>query len=145
MNSINQKKLVSITSMFVMLAIVTVPAYAADSMSRASTNTTSNSVTIDITAKDFAFNTSTITVPAGANVTINFNNMDAGTPHNVAVYENKDAKKAIYVGVVITGPKSITYNFVAPTAPGTYFFRCDVHPTSMTGSFIVTAPSTSGY
>ncbi len=137
MNFINQKKLVSITSLFVMLAIVTVPAYAADSMSGASTNTTSSSVTIDITAKGFAFNTSTITVPAGANVAIDFNNMDAGIPHNVAVYENKDAKKAIYVGAVISGPKSITYNFTAPTTPGTYFFRCDVHPTTMVGDFIV--------
>ena len=138
MNSIRRKNLMSITSLLlVMLALNMVPAYAADSMSGASTNTTSNSVTIDITAKDFAFNTSTITVPARANVTISFNNMDAGIPHNVAVYENKDAKKAIYVGAVIKGPKSITYNFAAPTAPGTYFFRCDVHPTTMVGDFIV--------
>ena len=127
-----------ITSLLlVMLSLVIVPACAADSMSGALNNTTSNSVTIDITAKAFAFNTSTITVPAGANVTINFNNMDAGIPHNVAVYENKDAKKAIYVGAVIKGPKTVTYNFTAPTMPGTYFFRCDVHPTTMIGDFIV--------
>jgi plastocyanin len=139
MNFMNQKKLVSITSLLlVMLAIVIVPACAADSMSGVSTNTTSNSVTVDITAKGFAFNTSTITVPAGANVTINFNNMDAGIPHNVAVYENKDANKAIYIGAVITGPKTVTYNFMAPTTPGTYFFRCDIHPTTMFGDFIVT-------
>ena len=141
MNSVSQKNLVSITSLLlIMLALVIVPAYAAGSMSGALTNltnTTSNSVTIDVIAKSFAFNTSTITVPAGANVTINFNNMDAGIPHNVAVYENKDAKKAIYVGDVIKGPKTTTYNFTAPTTPGTYFFRCDVHPTTMVGDFIV--------
>jgi plastocyanin len=60
-----------------------------------------------------------------------------GIPHNVAVYENQDAKKAIFVGDVINGPKTITYNFVAPATPGTYFFRCDVHPRSMVGDFIV--------
>lgn len=138
MISIRQKNLVSITSLLlVMLALSMVPACAADSMSGAVTNATSNNVTIDIVAKSFAFNTSTITVPAGANVTINFNNMDAGIPHNVAVYENQDAKKAIYVGAVINAPKTIAYNFVAPTTPGTYFFRCDVHPTTMVGDFIV--------
>ena len=138
MNSIRQKNLVSITSLlFVMLALNMVPAFAADSISGAATNATSNNVTVDIVAKGFAFNTSTIAVPAGANVTINFNNMDAGIPHNVAVYENQDAKKAVYVGAVINGPKTITYNFVAPTTPGTYFFRCDFHPTTMIGDFIV--------
>jgi plastocyanin len=138
MISIRQKNLVSITSLLlVILALGMVPGGAADSMSGAVTNATSNNVTIDIVAKSFAFNTSTITVPAGANVTINFNNMDAGIPHNVAVYENRDAKMAIYVGAVINGPKTITYNFVAPTTPGTYFFRCDVHPTTMVGDFIV--------
>ena len=100
-------------------------------------NTTPNNVTIDIVAKSFAFNASTITVPAGANVTINFNNMDAGVPHNFAVYENQDSQKAIFVGDVIDGLKTITYNLVAPAKPGTYFFRCDVHPTTMTGDFIV--------
>lgn len=138
MNSESQKNLACITSLLlVMLSLIIVPACAADSMIGALNNTTSNSVTIDIAAKDFAFNTSTITVPAGANVTINFDNMDAGIPHNVAVYENKDANKAIYVGAVINGPKTVTYNFMAPTMPGTYFFRCDVHPTTMIGDFIV--------
>jgi plastocyanin len=41
------------------------------------------------------------------------------------------------VGDVITGPKKITYTFDAPEKPGTYFFRCDIHPTTMTGQFIV--------
>jgi len=31
-----------------------------------------------------------------------------------------------------------TYTFTAPSTPGTYFFRCDVHPETMTGQFIVT-------
>ena len=138
MNSISKKNLISLSSLLLItLALIAVTAYAADSTSGAATNnTTPNNVTIDVVANGMAFNTSTITVPAGANVTINFNNMD-GIPHNVAFYENQDAKKAIFVGDVINGPKTITYNFVAPATPGTYFFRCNVHPLSMFGDFIV--------
>ncbi|MDQ4076493.1 MAG: hypothetical protein M3220_09635 [Chloroflexota bacterium] len=36
------------------------------------------------------------------------------------------------------GPEeTITYEFDAPSEPGTYYFQCDVHPTTMTGDFIV--------
>ena len=34
-------------------------------------------------------------------------------------------------------PVKITYVFTAPAIPGTYYFRCDLHP-SMQGQFIVT-------
>jgi plastocyanin len=96
-----------------------------------------SSVTIDLIAKSFAFDKKTITVPAGAQVTVNFDNQDSGIPHNFAVYTNSSASTSIFVGQIISGPKTITYKFTAPATPGTYFFRCDVHPTTMTGSFVV--------
>ncbi len=96
------------------------------------------SAVVDLVAKNVAYNTSTITVPAGADVTVNFDNQDANIPHNFAVYDTSAAKTAIFQGKIITGPGKITYNFTAPDKPGTYFFRCDVHPTIMTGQFIVT-------
>jgi plastocyanin len=138
MNFLNKQNLVSLSLLLLTtLALLAVTACAADSTSGAAmNNTTPNNVTVDVVANGMAFNTSTITVPAGANITINFNNMD-GIPHNVAFYENQDAEKAIFVGDVINGPKTIAYNFVAPATPGTYFFRCDVHPRSMVGDFIV--------
>jgi plastocyanin len=83
-----------------------------------------------------AFDQKTITVPAGASVTMNFENKDSA-PHNFALYTNSGASQSIFVGQTITGTKTITYSFTAPSTPGTYFFRCDVHPTSMTGSFVV--------
>jgi plastocyanin len=94
-------------------------------------------VTIDLVAKNIAFDKSTITVPVGADVTVNFDNQDSGIPHNFAVYTDASASTPIFVGEIITGPKTVTYSFTAPTTPGTYFFRCDVHPTIMTGTFIV--------
>lgn len=94
-------------------------------------------VTIDLTAQSFSFSQSTITVPAGAGVTINFNNKDRA-PHNFAAYTDSKAATSIFVGKLITGPASITYDFKAPAKVGDYFFRCDAHPQSMTGKFVVT-------
>ena len=98
-------------------------------------------VTIDLVAQNISFDKSTITVQAGVNVTIAFDNKDSGMPHNFAVYESRAATNVIFRGETITGPKTINYQFTTPTTPGTYFFRCDVHPTAMTGSFVVTSSS----
>jgi plastocyanin len=95
------------------------------------------SVTVDLVAENIAFDKNTITVPAGARVTVNFNNRDSGVPHNFAVYETKDAEKVIFVGQIVTGLAKVEYTFDAPAVSGTYFFRCDLHPTQMTGPFIV--------
>jgi len=92
-------------------------------------------VTIDLIAQGYAFDKKTITVPAGAAVLIHFNNKDAA-PHNFALYQDSTAAKSFFVGNVVTS-SAIDYKFTAPVTPGTYFFRCDFHPTMMTGSFIV--------
>jgi plastocyanin len=101
------------------------------------TTATGQPVTINLTAQNIAFNMTTITVPAGASVTINFQNNDS-VPHNFSLFTNSSATPpALFQGQVISGGGSTTYKFTAPSQPGTYFFRCDVHPTIMTGSFIV--------
>ncbi|WP_332450740.1 cupredoxin domain-containing protein [Methanoculleus sp.] len=92
--------------------------------------------TVDLTAQNIQFDTSTITVPAGAQVTVNFNNKDSGIPHNFAVYDSSLRSKQIFVGGIITGPAETTYIFTAPSEPGPYYFQCDIHP-SMNGDFIV--------
>ena len=84
-----------------------------------------------------AFDKSTITVPAGAQVTINFRNDDSGIPHNFAAYTTSAAQEEIFKGQIIDGGTSTTYQFTAPTTPGSYFFRCDVHPIEMTGTLVV--------
>ncbi len=99
-------------------------------------------MTINLVALNLAFNMSTITVPRGAQVTINFDNQDIRIPHNFALYQSGNgpagtATGAIFVGQTITGPDTTTYKFTVPTTPGNYFFRCDVHPTAMFGTFVV--------
>ncbi len=95
-------------------------------------------VQIALTAKNIAFDKSTITVPAGANVVITFTNQDAGIPHNFALYTDSTATTNLFRGQIVTGPTTTTYSFTAPSTPGNYFFRCDVHPTVMYGTFVVT-------
>ncbi len=91
-----------------------------------------------------AFNQSVITVPAGATVIVNFHNREdagssqvTGISHNFAVYDSPAAGTTIFSGEIITGGEDASYRFTAPATPGTYFFRCDVHPALMTGKFIV--------
>ncbi|WP_292727003.1 plastocyanin/azurin family copper-binding protein [Methanoculleus sp.] len=50
-------------------------------------------MTVEIAAENVAFDTETITVPAGAEVTVNFENRDGGVPHNVAVYRDSSRPK----------------------------------------------------
>ncbi|WP_342675745.1 cupredoxin domain-containing protein [Methanofollis sp. UBA420] len=95
-------------------------------------------VTIALTAENLAFDRSTIEVPAGAKVTITFENKDSGVQHNFAVYETSAAEDVIFKGDLVTGPGTATYTFTAPSEPGTYFFRCDPHATRMRGDFVVT-------
>jgi plastocyanin len=94
-------------------------------------------VVAGITARNMAFNTSTITVPAGSSVTINFNNQDSGIYHDIAIYTDASATKSIFVGMPIIGISTIAYSFTAPSSPGTYIFRDTIHPQNMTGQFIV--------
>ncbi len=93
---------------------------------------------ITLTAKNILFDQSTLTAPVGSKITMTFVNNDANIPHNFALYTDTKASTPVFVGDIITNVKTVTYTFTAPSVPGNYFFRCDVHPETMTGTFIVT-------
>ena len=88
---------------------------------------------VALTARGISFVEKELTLPAGKPVTVRFTNRDAGTPHNFALYTDKSAATKIFAGSILTGPGSTSYRFTAPPA-GTYYFRCDVHPTIMNGT-----------
>jgi plastocyanin len=90
---------------------------------------------VSLVATEFSFDQQQITVPAGGQVTIDFRNQGQ-QPHNFSVYTNQTAADAIFQGPITNPGATATYTFQAPD-PGEYFFRCDVHPAQMTGTFVV--------
>jgi plastocyanin len=82
--------------------------------------------TVEIVARDIAFDRQEIELTADQPAVIEFDN-DEPQPHNVAIYTAEDATQIIFQGDVIVGPLKTEYRFTAP-GPGTYFFRCDIHP-----------------
>jgi copper-containing nitrite reductase len=91
---------------------------------------------LQLVAKNSVFDTDCLTVPAAQAFTIALDNQDPSIPHNVSIYTDSSATKSLFVGETITGPDSTTYE-VGPLDAGTYFFRCDIHPTTMTGTLTV--------
>jgi plastocyanin len=89
---------------------------------------------IDISANDLKFSTNKLTASAGT-VTIVFDNQDFGVPHNIHVLKGTTASgDSVGVTAIESGPKKQTLKL--ELAAGTYYFRCDVHPT-MNGSLTV--------
>jgi len=76
---------------------------------------------------DQAFVPSSLTVSAGEPIAVVFDNEDEGVPHNVAIYEDESAAQSLFVGELVEGPTTVTYD-VPALEPGVYYFRCDVHP-----------------
>lgn len=91
---------------------------------------------LSISAKNIHFSTACLAAPADTPLTLTFKNEDSGVPHDVAIYTNSSATKVLFRGQIITGPSTVVYHIPALPA-GTYYFRCDVHPTAMHGTFIV--------
>jgi plastocyanin len=97
---------------------------------------TPNGTSLTISAHDIKFDKSCMAAPAGKPFTITFENKDSGVPHDVAIYTNSAATKSLFIGTIITGVKTIVYH-VPALKKGTYWFRCNVHPTVMHGTFVV--------
>lgn len=96
--------------------------------------------TVEIAALNVAFDKDELAVNTGGQVRIRFSNNEA-VPHNIAVYEDDSAPVTPVasgsVGVTFEGPNVVDDTVFDIPDAGTYFFRCDVHPTLMTGDFIV--------
>ena len=84
-----------------------------------------------LAAKDIAFTTANLSVPAGKPFILVFENGEA-VMHNVSIYAGSAGSNRVFEGVSFTGPATRWYPVPALSA-GDYVFKCDLHPT-MTGT-----------
>jgi plastocyanin len=92
-------------------------------------------VQLDVVAKGLAFDP-TCLVGAPGSFTINMDNQDAGIPHNIDVYDKKGGTSLFKTD---TTPGVTKEPLDVKLDAGTYYFQCDVHPTTMFGDLAVVA------
>jgi plastocyanin len=90
---------------------------------------------VTVVAQNLQFDTDEIDLSAGQPSAITFENKDAGTQHDIAIFTDPSQSQVLFRGSLITGVATTKYE-VPPLDPGTYYFHCDVHPT-MNGSVVV--------
>ncbi len=77
-----------------------------------------------ITALNLQFTTPEVSAPASVPFVIDFQNGDAGQPHNVVIKDSTGTAK--FTGTIVTGVTETKYD-VPALDPGTYEFICSVH------------------
>jgi len=97
---------------------------------------TPRGTTLELTAVNIAFDPSVLCARAGHPFSIAFDNRDAGVPHNVQIFTDRNMSESVFKGALISGVDTVAYS-VAALPPGVYWFRCDVHPSQMVGALVV--------
>ncbi len=92
---------------------------------------------LSITASERKFDKDCLAAPTGQAFTLAFDNKDAGTNHNIVILKSHtDTGQPLFRAPLIQGAKVETLN-VPGLAAGDYAFHCEVHPSAMSGSFVV--------
>ncbi len=90
---------------------------------------------VKMSAKDLAFDTACIEVPAGKAFKIEFTNKDSA-PHDVTIYKDSSKNTEIFRGDPVSEQnKTVTYAIPALEA-GEHYFDCSIHPDAMKGKVV---------
>jgi plastocyanin len=92
-------------------------------------------VALDIAAVGLAFTTQCLVADPGGPFTVTFDNPDA-VAHNFDLLTEAGGDQIGTPTALEVGPVTQELK-VAPLDPGTYYFQCDAHPTSMFGNLVV--------
>jgi cytochrome c oxidase subunit 2 len=91
--------------------------------------------TLQVSALNIAYEQASLQAPADTPFSIEFDNKDAGVPHNVSIHKDSATGQEVFKGDIFNGPDKRTYSVPALPA-GAYAFVCSVHP-NMTGTLTV--------
>jgi len=89
---------------------------------------------LTIVAKGAKFNPAQLSANTGASVTVTLDNQDAGIQHDIIIYSPSGATAGQTAAFAGPAQQSATFT---PTAAGNYFFKCSLHPITMTGSISI--------
>ena len=89
---------------------------------------------VEVASTDSRFVPARLSTPARTPFEIRFRNNDSGVPHNIAIYGGAGGTETIFRSPTFAGPATRAFE-VRGLEPGTYVFKCDLHVTTMTGSF----------
>ncbi|MEX1104220.1 MAG: cupredoxin domain-containing protein, partial [Dehalococcoidia bacterium] len=96
--------------------------------------------TITVAMKDNLFDPSSLMVKAGNTVAFDLQNQGK-VPHNMRIADSRGSydsnASVVSRPEIINAGKVGTLTWKAPADPGTYDFRCDIHPVDMTGTITV--------
>ena len=62
----------------------------------------------------------------------------------MAIYTDQAASQALFQEPPFPGPETVVYEPEPIEEGGNFFFRCDVHPSTMSGTFVVAGAEGGG-
>jgi plastocyanin len=104
------------------------PAPSGSGTASAEPSGSANPNVVTISALNVQYEQTTLTAPASTPFQIQFENKDAGVPHNVSIHLGGSTGAELFKGTVFNGIETRTYDVPALDA-GAYAFVCSVHPT----------------